>query len=46
VKSNGTYVIPPRKGPKLARLFGRYGMEERRGDVGDVEAVPATVELF
>ncbi|HTG36540.1 MAG TPA: hypothetical protein VLB76_26785 [Thermoanaerobaculia bacterium] len=48
VKSNGVYVIPPGEGPKLARLFGRYGLEEGsgRGDVGDVEAVPVTGGLF
>lgn len=34
-KQHGNYVIAASEGPKLARLFEKYGIETSQGDLGD-----------
>jgi hypothetical protein len=35
VKRHGSYVIASSEGPKLARLFEKYGISPGQGDSGD-----------
>jgi hypothetical protein len=44
-KSHGVFVIPPSEGPKLARLYERYGISrieepEASGPVSGIEPLP------
>ncbi len=34
-KRHGSYVVAATEGPKLARLFEKYGVSPRQGDLGD-----------